>query len=528
MRWRPIELDYILSLSNPLNIRVVGIITAWILIIAGVLWFSISNLPATSLTYANDSKEILRLFVINPPMLIGLIMLFWLGFEWAFIPVFLSMFVIGLFSELHFVWAILFGLSFVFGISIYAIVYQCITIRYDLRSLGSIIVFIITSFVASTASSLGAFIWSLSHHLSAQDTAALWNGWWSGSLLQSVVIIGPILFLCSPKVEELKQRWYSIPKRKEVSTRWVYSAITIVTGVIAVFIYSGDFLGKRQISEELAGVKNLSKEAIINSLESFGIITWVSIWIILCVGIGAVLLISSWNKELEKKVKEKTASLKSAKKEVKKSLKEKEILLQEIHHRVKNNLAVVTALLELQLLRSAEENTRHVLSDAIARVKSMGFVHETLYQTENFSTVNLHDYIERLCNSIKSAYKTKEQQIDLFVDAIGCNMEMEKAIPLGLILNELLVNTYKHAFIGRTNGNISVLLRVEEQNLILEVSDNGVGFSESNEEPKGEKSLGMTIIQTLVTQLRGTQKFTSSSQGTKFNLVIDLNYSQEK
>ena len=69
---------------------------------------------------------------------------------------------------------------------------------------------------------------------------------------------------------------------------------------------------------------------------------------------------------------------------------------------------------------------------------------------------------------------------------------------------------------------------MEEQNLILEVSDNGVGFSESNDEPKGEKSLGMTIIQTLVTQLRGTQKFTSSSQGTKFNLVIDLNYSQEK
>ncbi len=521
MRWRPLQLDYILSLNKPFNIRVVGIISSWILIIAGLLWFSITNSSSVAISSAFDSKEILRLFVINPPMLIGLILLFWLGFEWAFIPVFLSMFVIGLFSELHFVWAILFGLSFVFGISIYAIVYQCILIRYDLRSVGSIIVFIITSFVASTASSLGAFIWSLSHHLSAQDTAALWNGWWSGSLLQSVVIVGPILFLCSPKVEELKRSWYNTPKRREISTRWIYSAIAVVTSVIIVFIYSGDYLGNKQISEELAGVQNLSQEAIISSLQSFGIITWVSIWIILCVGFGAVLLISSWNKELESKVLEKTTSLKLAKKEAKVSLKEKETLLKEIHHRVKNNLAVVTALLELQLLRSTETNTKHVLSDAIARVKSMAFVHETLYQTENFSVVNLHDYIDRLCNSIKSAYRTKDQHIVLTVDAVGCTMEMEKAIPLGLILNELLVNMYKHAFVGKENGKITVSLKMEGQKLVLEVTDDGIGFSEG-EQQEDAKSLGMTIIQTLVTQLRGILKITSEPGKTTFNLLIDF------
>ncbi len=521
MRWRPLHLDYILSLNRPFNTQVVGILTTWILIIAGLLWLSILNSPISTLSYSTDSKEILRLFVINPPMLVGLILLFWLGFEWAFIPVFLSMFVIGLFGQLHFIWAILFGLSFVFGISIYAIVYQCIVVRYDLRSIGSIIVFVITSFVASTASSLGVFIWSLSQHLSAHDTAILWNGWWSGSLLQSVVIVGPILFLCSPRVEELKQHWYNTPKRREISTGWIYSAIAVVTGVIVVFIFSGDYLGKKQVSEELAGVQNLSKEAIISSLNSFGIITWVSIWIIICVGVGAVLLISSWNKELEKKVIEKTASLKSAKKEIKVSLKEKETLLKEIHHRVKNNLAVVTALLELQLLRSVETSTQHVLSDAIARVKSMAFVHETLYQTENFSVVNLHDYIERLCNSIKSAYKTRDQNIELSVDAIGCNMEMEKAIPLGLILNELLVNTYKHAFVGKEKGKIMVTLRIEGQKLVLSVSDDGVGYSEAKLQQDG-KSLGMTIIQTLVTQLRGVQTVTSKPGKTTFCLHIDL------
>lgn len=526
MTWRPIHLDYILNHYKIYDIRVLSTVTLWAAIIFGAVWFSITNISPDWIVLGKDKTELMKFFIINPPLLLGLGLLFWFGFEWSFIPVFLSMFVIGIFSHLHYTWAILFGLAFVFQISIYAIVYYSINVRYDLRSLSSIILFIITSFVASTAGSLGSFIWSFSLGLDASQTAELWNAWWAGTFLQSFLILGPFLYVFSNSIEKVKTRFFDIPKREEVSTRWLYGAIVMVTGVIAVFIFSGDYLGKKQISEEIAFVDSISKEAILSSMESFEIITWVSIWIILCIGLGSVFLIGSWNNELRKKVKERTESLEIAERVVKESLNEKETLLKEIHHRVKNNLAVVTALLDLQYMKSNEVKTRNMLSDAKSRVKSMAFVHETLYQTENFSKVNINKYLERLCKSIKSTFNPNDKNIDLEINAPGFELDMEKAIPMGLLLNELLVNAYKHAFVGKESGKISVKLSKTLESLELIVSDDGVGF-DTNEGTEKRKSLGMTIINTLSRQLKAKMEINSSPGRTDFIFVFESNENSE-
>ncbi|RNC83802.1 MAG: hypothetical protein ED557_08490 [Balneola sp.] len=519
--WRPLHLDYILSKYEPLSAKVIVPLISWILIISGTIAVTFINLPEDWISQSSDRSQLLTFFILNPPLLICLLLLFWVGFEWAFIPIFLSMFIIGIFSHLPFYWSILFALSFVFGLSIYAIVYHSLSVDYKLRGIMSVVVYIITSFISATASSLGAFIWSMSHDLTVSQTESLWNGWWAGSFLQSIIIVGPLLFIFSPKIEQFKVRQYEVPDRGEISLNWIYSTIVVVTIVISVFIYSGKYLGQQRVAEEVMAMESKSLELIIGSLESFQVITWISIWIILCVGFGAVFLIGSWNRELKAKVEEKTFSLKKIEEELIQSLSEKEVLLKEIHHRVKNNLAVVTALLDLQYMNTNEEKVKHVLSDSKSRVKSMAYIHETLYQTENFSKVDLQEYLDRLCKSINTTFNPMGKNISIILDTSGHSLEMSKAIPLGLLLNELLVNSYKHAFTNREKGTINVGLEKNGDKLELKVRDNGVGF-ELNENRERNKTLGMTIIKTLARQLQGEVEMNSQESGTQFKLTMKL------
>jgi len=514
--WKPIHLDHILDSYSPFSVRVLGSLILWIALIFSAIWISLTYLPADWVTVGADRNELIRFFLINPSLLLGLILLFWFGFEWSFIPVFLSMFIIGFFSYLEFYWAILFALSFVFSLTIYALVYHCLSVRYDLRSLTSVVIFILTSFVASTAGSLGAFIWSFAHNLSATETASLWNGWWTGTFLQSLLIVGPTLFVFSPTIESFKDKWFDIPGRVQVSTKWVYSAVIMVTVVIAIFIYSGDYLAKQQLAETILDMQSQTRASIIGSLESFEIITWVSIWIILCVGLGGIFLVGSWNIELQRKVKERTQKLEQAEAELKSSLGEKVVLLQEIHHRVKNNLAVVIALLDLQYMRSDDESTKHILSDSKARIKSMAFVHETLYQTENFSKIELTSYLSRLSDSISSTFRKSDKDIDIKLDIEDLNLEMGRAVPLGLIVNELIVNAYKHAFKGMKKGEIKVAMFKRGKEIELHVSDNGNGIQEKGKIMKS-KSLGMTLIKTLSRQIKANFEVESEPGKTDFS-----------
>lgn len=522
MIWRPVHLDYILNNYEPLSGRVLGVLTSWIIFIAATIWISLENLPDNWMQTSSDRTQLLQLFLLNPTMLFSLLVMFWFGFEWSFIPVFLSMFIIAVFGHLDPFWGILFGMSFVFGISIYALVYQCAETRYDLRSFKSFFLFVFTSFVASTASSFGAFIWSFSQQLSLTETTTLWNGWWAGTFLQSLFIVGPAIYIFSPYIERAKDRYFNVPAPKKVSIKWVYGAVMTLTIVVSIFILAGEVLGKKRIAEEILSINSATQQDIIHSLESFEIITWISIWIILSVGAGAVLLIGNWNKELKSKVREKTKKLTIAKADLENSIVEKENLLIELHHRVKNNLAVVTALLDLQIMKSDEQLVKTALSDAMSRIGAMASVHEILYQNEKFSKVDIDKYTTKLCNSISETYKLPNQKINLHVESNAENLTMEKAIPMGLVLNELLVNAYKHAFKHGKAGNIFVNLEQSEGLLELKVIDDGVGFQADQSSNQKQKGLGSTIIKTLASQLNGIIDLRSEPGNTSFSLSIKL------
>lgn len=205
--------------------------------------------------------------------------------------------------------------------------------------------------------------------------------------------------------------------------------------------------------------------------------------------------------------------------QLEKSLKEKEILLAEIHHRVKNNLAVIMGLLELQSYNTDNEDTKKVLKDSQLRINSMALIHEKLYQSENLSSINFDVYLNELMQVITRAHQSKQTPVEFILDCESVPMTITQAIPCGLILNEIVTNSLKHAFHGREDGEIRIIFVRVGDKLKLTISDNGIGLPDNYKEAK-TKSLGMTLINTLAKQLEAELRI-DSTNGTLFELIFD-------
>tara|TARA_R100000455_G_C6261120_1_gene116487 strand:- start:225 stop:1253 length:1029 start_codon:yes stop_codon:yes gene_type:complete len=202
-----------------------------------------------------------------------------------------------------------------------------------------------------------------------------------------------------------------------------------------------------------------------------------------------------------------------------KSLAEKEVLLQEIHHRVKNNLAIISSLLELQKENISEE-MQELLTSSQSRIKSIAKVHEKLYESTTLSDIHLDVYIEELANEIKKAYTSKEKDIELSLDVSSLNVDINDAIPIGLILNELINNAFKHAFNGFDKGIIKISLQEKGDDMELVVANNGNKLADDFN-PEESDSLGMTLIKVLIQKINGSLEITSD-EWTSFNITFNL------
>ncbi|MGB3617922.1 MAG: histidine kinase dimerization/phosphoacceptor domain -containing protein [Catalinimonas sp.] len=201
-------------------------------------------------------------------------------------------------------------------------------------------------------------------------------------------------------------------------------------------------------------------------------------------------------------------------KHIQASLKEKEVLLKEVHHRVKNNMAVISGLLSLQSTYVHDPETRQLFQDSQNRIKSMALIHEKLYQTETLSRIEFGTYLQELTTSIAQLHRSPvEMQVDV---PEATYIDINLAVPCGLIVNELLLNAYKHAFKDKTSGRITVAFRKQENQYVLRVGDNGVGMTELTQQ-EGSESLGMTLVQALVSQLQA-QMEVISDEGTTFDI----------
>jgi len=193
------------------------------------------------------------------------------------------------------------------------------------------------------------------------------------------------------------------------------------------------------------------------------------------------------------------------------SLYEKEILLAEIHHRVKNNLAVISGLLELENLQN--KNPEEALTESRNRIQSMAMIHEILYQSDSFSQIRLDTYVEELADYICKTYITKEQQVQLKTDLQKVTLNINQAVPVGLILNELLANAIEHGLDKSDKGILSIELNEKDGIIQLKIQDNGKGLPD-NFDHKNTKSTGFTIINALIQQLEATLSVKTNSGAT--------------
>lgn len=204
---------------------------------------------------------------------------------------------------------------------------------------------------------------------------------------------------------------------------------------------------------------------------------------------------------------------------IKESLKEKELLLKEIHHRVKNNLAIVSSLLELQKDNVSDE-VQNMLSSSQARIKSIAKVHEKLYESTTLSDINLGTYITEITEEIQRAYVSTEREIDIDMDLASLTVDINSAIPIGLILNELINNAFKHAFKDQESGRLKILLKETDGKVELSVESDGNKLNEDFKTSESD-SLGMTLIEVLIQRINGQLNVTQDDW-TRFKITFDL------
>jgi len=210
-------------------------------------------------------------------------------------------------------------------------------------------------------------------------------------------------------------------------------------------------------------------------------------------------------------------------KAIRQSLKDKELLLQEVHHRVKNNLQMISSLMELQIKRAKQKEVIEQLSDSQKRVKAMALLHEKLYQSQNVSFINISEYTDSLISTFATMYGAdKKTRIQVESDIQeNINLSIARAIPFGLIFNELVSNCYKHAFNLQEKGRILVSLNKIKNKVQLKVKDNGTGL-DKNIDFKTIKSLGIKLITSLTGQLKADISFKN-----KEGLEVCLNFMEE-
>ena len=229
------------------------------------------------------------------------------------------------------------------------------------------------------------------------------------------------------------------------------------------------------------------------------------------IGLGLFALLSFFLFSSFRKIKTQNGIITTA-------LQEKEVLMKEIHHRVKNNLQVVSSLLSLQSQYIHDENALEALKEGRDRVKSMALIHQNLYQEGNLTGIQIKAYFKKLINSLFHSYNISPDRIQLETDIEDLNLDVDTVIPFGLIVNELVSNSLKHAFPNDREGTIHISLKEEKDYLLLQVKDNGVGVTNFDQIENSE-SFGFRLINAFKNKMNADLEL-DGAQGTRVALKV--------
>ena len=272
-------------------------------------------------------------------------------------------------------------------------------------------------------------------------------------------------------------------------------------------------IGQAEIEYELekkAAIKELSvnQERKVNK--------WIKISLLgLIIGLGSIIYLIYRNLKLKRSAERK---LIQKNKIISEALADKDLLLREIHHRVKNNLQVISSLLSLQSKYTDDPNIETAIKEGKDRVKSMSLIHQNLYQKENLSGIDVNDYFTKLFSSLFASYNIHTDKVKLNLDIMDLNLDVDTIVPIGLIVNEMVSNSLKYAFPNERTGNIYVVLKEVNNEILLIVEDDGIGIADA-ETLSGSESFGYTLINSFKRKLEADLSI-NSENGTKVTMTI--------
>ena len=219
-------------------------------------------------------------------------------------------------------------------------------------------------------------------------------------------------------------------------------------------------------------------------------------------------------------VQQDISDRKESQEKLRASLKEKDLLLKEIYHRVKNNLQVIYSLLNLQARNVADSAALSVLRDSQSRIKAMALVHEKLYKSQDLTRIDLATYIQSLAYSLLETYQFDNNRIQLRLDIEPCSLDIETALPCGLMLTELISNSFKYAFPQNRAGEVAIVSRLNpDGHLTIRLQDNGIGLPEGVN-LRQVSSLGLSLVRNLTQQIGGQVEIVTQPVGTAFQITF--------
>ncbi len=213
--------------------------------------------------------------------------------------------------------------------------------------------------------------------------------------------------------------------------------------------------------------------------------------------------------------------LKEKNDQIQAALEDKEVLLKEIHHRVKNNLQVISSLLSLQSRQVDDPAIQRALLDSRNRVRSMALIHQDLYQENHLIGVDAQTYVKKLSQNLLTNYKIDEKKISIQTEIDPIKIDVDTIVPIGLIINELVSNSLKYAFVNRDLGIILIKLKTQADSMLLEVSDNGVGLAK-NFAVEDSESLGFRLLHSFSQKLEANLEIDSSENGLRIRMTMPL------
>lgn len=203
------------------------------------------------------------------------------------------------------------------------------------------------------------------------------------------------------------------------------------------------------------------------------------------------------------------------------ALVDKNILLSELHHRVKNNLAILSGMMQLQAFEETDEYLKAKLFSSVGRVKTMASMHEVLYEASSFSRLEFGRNIQRIVKAIEETYLRPELHVEVTYEMEPVLLNINQAHPCSLIVNEVITNSYRHAFSGRSVGKVSIRMRSRANRVFIELCDNGDGLEPEFNIKNGRMTLGYQLLRTLVRQLNGTFRYSNNDNGACFTLEFE-------